>query len=110
MREDVLQRYLRPLLYGLLGTCVYVLRTLSSSITSRTYSEACNIGFRIRLYLGMLGGMVIAWFVIPDSKDGLFMSLSPFALAFLAGYGVEVLFAAMDRIISAFATKTPNKE
>jgi hypothetical protein len=102
---DVLQRYLLPILYGLLGTCVFVLRTLSSEITSRTYSEASNIGFRIRLYLGMLGGMVFAWFVIPESNDGIFKSLSPFALAFLSGYSVELLFAAMDRFLTAFTTK-----
>lgn len=102
---DALQRYLLPLLYGLLGTCVYVLRTLSSEISTRTYSEASNIGFRIRLYLGTLGGMVFAWFVIPDQSDGLFKSLSPFALAFLAGYSVEILFAAMDRFLFAFTSK-----
>lgn len=102
---DALQRYLLPLLYGLLGTCVYVLRTLSSEISARTYSEASNIGFRIRLYLGTLGGMVFAWFVIPDQSDGLFKSLSPFALAFLAGYSVEILFAAMDRFLVAFTSK-----
>jgi hypothetical protein len=102
---DALQRYLLPLLYGLLGTCVYVLRTLSSEILARTYSEASNIGFRIRLYLGTLGGMVFAWFIIPEQSEGMFKSLSPFALAFLAGYSVEILFAAMDRFLVAFTNK-----
>lgn len=103
---DALQRYLLPLLYGLLGTCVYVLRTLAAEITARTYSEASNVGFRIRLYLGTLGGMVFAWFVIPENSDGgIFKSLSPFALAFLAGYSVEILFAAMDRFLVAFTSK-----
>jgi len=103
---DVLQRYILPMLYGLLGTCVYVLRTLSTRIQNRTYSEAANIGFRIRIYLGMLGGVVFAWFVIPESADGLFKTLSPFALAFLAGYGIELLFAAMDRLIAAFTGRS----
>jgi hypothetical protein len=90
----------------LLGSCVYILRTLSAEIRSRTYSEESNIGFQIRLYLGMLGGMVIAWFVAPDASEGLFKSLSPFALAFLAGYSVELLFSAMDKLLSAFTSKT----
>lgn len=102
---EILQRYALPLLYGLLGTCVYVLRMLSAQIFARTYSEASNIGFRIRLYLGTLGGMVIAYFVTPESADGLFSSLSPFALAFLAGYSVELLFAVMDRFLTAFTNK-----
>jgi hypothetical protein len=99
---DVFQRYVLPLLYGLLGCCVYILRTLSAEIRQRTYSEASNIGFRIRLYLGTLGGMVVAWFVTPESADGLFKSLSPLALAFLAGYSIELVFTALDRLISAF--------
>jgi len=39
------------------------------------------------------------------AADGLFRTLSPFALAFLAGYSVELLFAAMDRLIAAFTNK-----
>lgn len=105
---NVLQRYPLPLLYGLLGACVYILRTLSSQIRARTYSESSNIDFRIRLYLGTLGGMVSAWFLTPEVADGVFKSISPFALAFLAGYSIELVFAAMDRIISAF-TKQPEK-
>lgn len=100
---SVLQRYLLPLLYGLLGASVYILRTLSSQIRARTYSEASNIDFRIRLYLGTLGGMVSAWFIGPEVAGGLVKSLSPFAIAFLAGYSVELLFAVMDKIISAFS-------
>ncbi len=107
---EVIQRYLLPLLYGLLGTCVYILRTLSDEIRRRVYTEGSNIGFNIRLYLGTLGGMVIAWFVIPEATEGLFKSLSPFALAFLAGYSVELVFAAMDRLLSAFTSKTDDPQ
>jgi hypothetical protein len=35
----------------------------------------------------------------------MFKAISPFALAFLAGYSVEVLFAAMDRFIAAFSSE-----
>ena len=103
---DILQRYALPLLYGLLGSCVYVLRTLSREINTRTFSEASLIGFRIRICLGTLGGMVVAWFVTPDIADGLFKSLSPFALVFLAGYSIELVFSAMDRFLTAFTSKT----
>lgn len=102
---DVLQRYILALLYGLLGACAYILRTLTAEIRARTYSETSNIVFRIRLYLGALGGMVVAWFLTPEATDGLFRTLSPFALAFIAGYSVELLFAAMDRLIAAFTNK-----
>ena len=104
---DVLQRYILPLIYGLLGSCVWILRTLTTAIRERTFTEASNIEFRIRLSLGMLGGMVFAWFITPDIADGLFKSLSPFALAFLAGYSVDLLFAVMDRFLAAFTSKLP---
>ncbi|WP_395011407.1 hypothetical protein [Undibacterium sp.] len=84
---------------------MYVLRTLSFEISTCIYTEASNIGFRIRLSLGTLGGMVFAWFVIPEKNDNVLQSLSPFALAFLAGYSVEILFAAMDRFLVAFTNK-----
>jgi hypothetical protein len=100
---SILQRYILPLLYGLLGASVYILRTLSSQIRARTYTEASNIDFRIRLYLGTLGGMVSAWFINPEVAGGLVKTLSPFAIAFLAGYSIELLFAMMDKIISAFS-------
>jgi len=106
---DILQRIALPLLYGLLGSCVYVLRTLSNEISTRTFCEASLIGFRIRICLGTLGGMVVAWFVTPDVADGLFKSLSPFALAFLAGYSIELVFSAMDRFLAAFTTRQEAK-
>lgn len=99
---DIFQRYVLSLLYGFLGACVFVLRGLSAEIRNWTYCRDSDIRFRIRLYLGTLGGMVIAWFVTPESNPTLFKSLSPFALAFVAGYSVELLFAAMDKIVSAF--------
>ena len=37
-------------------------------------------------------------------------SLSTVALAFLAGYSVEVLFSALDALVGAFARKKPTKE
>jgi hypothetical protein len=99
---DNLQRYALPLLYGFLGACVFTLRTLASQIRARAYSESSNIDFRIRLCLGTLGGLVSAWFLIPGSTEAIPSNISPFALAFLAGYSIELVFTAMDRIIAAF--------
>jgi hypothetical protein len=96
----ILQQYFLPMLYGLLGATVYILRTLANQIRARCYSNSCDIDFRIRLFLGTMGGLVSAWFLTPDIANGIFKSLSPFAIAFLTGYSVELLFAAMDRIVS----------
>lgn len=103
-----LQRYGLPLMYGLLGACVFTLRTLANQIRARSYSESSNIDFRIRLCLGTLGGLVSAWFLIPGTPgttDTMTSNISPFALAFLSGYSIELVFAAMDRFITAFTSK-----
>ena len=79
-----------------------MLRNLSVETRQWTYSRDSDIRIRIRLFLGTLGGIAVAWFVTPQNNPALLDSLSPFALAFIAGYGVELLFAAMDKIIAAF--------
>ena len=53
----------------------------------------------------MLGGLAVGWFVTPEQSSGAFMALSPLAMAFLAGYSIELLFTAMDTLIGAFAGK-----
>lgn len=102
-----IQVYLLPILYGLLGSITYILRTLGSQIKSLSYTSESNIGYRLRLVLGALAGLAIAWFVQPTGHAAelkAFATLSPFAIAFLAGYGVELLFSAMDRLIEAFTS------
>ncbi len=117
-----LQLFVLPLFYGLLGAFVYVLRTLTIEIKTLTYTRESNISYRLRIQLGALAGLAIGWFTGPNasfsldtlssealstfSSGGLStQTLSPMALAFVAGYSVDVLFALMDRIIYAFSTK-----
>ncbi|WP_310601031.1 hypothetical protein [Desulfobulbus sp.] len=99
---DILQKYLLPLVYGFLGACVYILRNLSSKIKAYAFINASIINFHIRLCLGTLGGIAIVWFVSPEKGADPILSLSPLALAFLAGYSVELLFTVMDTVINAF--------
>lgn len=93
-----LQEYLLPLLYGLLGAFIFVLRSLLREIKSLTYTFDSEIRYRLRLTLGALGGMIIGWFLKPEESDAL-ASLSPMAMAFLMGYNVDLLFSLMDRVI-----------
>jgi hypothetical protein len=95
---DAFQGYILPLLYGLLGAFIYVLRSLLKEIKRLTYTFDSEIRYRLRLTLGALGGMVVGWFFKPQGVDSL-ASLSPMALAFLMGYNVDVLFSIMDRMI-----------
>ncbi len=105
---DVLHRYALPLLYGLLGAMAYVLRKLSLEIRALTYEEDSNIRYGLRIQLGALSGLAVGWFIDAGSSS-LVSSLSPLALAFLAGYSIEVVFALMDRLISAFTINENSK-
>lgn len=106
---DFLSKYLLPLLYGLLGACVYVLRTLSEEIRNLLYTVDSNIRFQLRIYLGALAGLAIGWFITEQSAPTVLRSVTPVTLAFIAGYSVELLFKALDTIINAFIKEPRSK-
>jgi hypothetical protein len=102
---NVLQVYILPLLYGLLGAHAYVLRELIRENRERVFRTESETAYRMRIILGLLAGLAIGWFARPDpASSGIVAKLGPFALSFLAGYSVEVLFSAMDRFVSAFGS------
>ena len=108
---DVMQKWLLPLLYGALGAMVFVVRTLSMQARDRLFRREGLVSLVLRVFLGMISGLAIGWFWGHDSgptKTGGAMTLStlsPFALAFIAGYGVELFFALLDKIVSTFTNK-----
>ncbi|MCA9709194.1 MAG: hypothetical protein KDK70_25340 [Myxococcales bacterium] len=102
---SLLQAYVLPLLYGLLGASLYVLRTLQHQVRKRTYSPASNADFRIHMSLGALAGIAIGWLLSPGNDTS--TSLSSFALAFLAGYSIDVLFSLMDGLIARIQLSSP---
>ncbi|MBI4516567.1 MAG: hypothetical protein HY699_12215 [Deltaproteobacteria bacterium] len=93
--------YVLPFLYGLLGTCVFILRNLGEGI--RSYSFSSDVGYRVRLPLGALAGVAMASIMSPESMPSALRSLPSITLAFVAGYSVEIWFAMMDRVIGAFS-------
>jgi len=103
-----LSSYILPLLYGLLGAYAYILRSLTKQIQRVTFSADSLVTFRLRWPLGMLAGISVGWFFGPDTLPPGLSALQPLAVAFLAGYSVELLFTAMDKLIGAFtASDTP---
>jgi hypothetical protein len=103
----ILQSYILPVLYGLLGASVYVLRTIAREISEVTYTG--DRGHLLRLALGTLSGLIIGWFVFLLPGQSIVTSISPLALAFIVGYNTEILFALMDRVIAVF-TKDPEEK
>ncbi|WP_047042638.1 hypothetical protein [Vibrio mexicanus] len=93
---QMLQNYVLPLMYGLLGAFIFVLRSLLYQVRTLTYTASREVGYRLRLTLGCLAGMITGWLMKPDFGE---MALSPMAIAFLSGYSIEVLFTLLDRMI-----------
>jgi len=107
---DVMQKWLLPLLYGPLAPwCSSCARF---PCRPGTGSSAGRISLS---RLARLPGNDLRpghrWFWGHDpepTKAGGAMTLStlsPFALAFIAGYGVELFFALLDKIVSTFTNK-----
>jgi hypothetical protein len=105
---DILSQYVLPLLYGLLGSLAYILRTLSREIQNVTFTRGSEIRYSLRWPLGMLGGVTVGLFFDPNDLTG-FEVITPLGLAFLAGYGVELLFTGLDRMVSAFTGEGPER-
>jgi hypothetical protein len=106
-----IQQYILPLLYGWIGALAYVLRSINREIADITYTNQSKEHYRLRTQLGALSGLAVGWFLSVDvehyaTQPSLsFGNLSPLALSFLAGYSVELLFSAMDKIVEAFSAK-----
>ncbi|MCZ6862913.1 MAG: hypothetical protein O7I42_22050 [Alphaproteobacteria bacterium] len=101
---NVLSTYLLPLLYGWLGAAAYILRDFTVAMRRSSVYPDVEIRYSLRMYLGAVAGLSIGWFYGFESKS-LVNALSPLALAFIAGYSVELLFSAMDTFIDAFTKK-----
>ena len=90
-----------PLLLGAIGACTYVLRLMSQQIADTTFSSTSPIRHFVRVALGALAGVAIGLGgFAPDN------GLSAAALAFLAGYAVEPVFATLDAFAAKFRQGT----
>lgn len=97
----ILNQYILPLMYGLLGGFAFVLRSLANETKSMTYTAVSNIKYALRIHLGALAGLVVGflWGDIASGSVGVANSFSPLAVAFIAGYSVEFMFRLLDSII-----------
>jgi hypothetical protein len=90
--------FLLPVLYGALGTCAFVMRSLFREMVDRTFDARRTGEFTVRIFLGMLSGLTVQWLVV--RSDGTVAGgVTPVVLAFVGGYSVEMLFTAMDRLV-----------
>jgi hypothetical protein len=87
--------YLLPVLYSLLGACAYALRSLADAAVRKSYLP--SVANFARIIVALIAGVVVGLFS-NFTKD---VSLSPLAVAFLVGYGVEIFFSFLDAFMQA---------
>jgi hypothetical protein len=72
------------------------------SSLERLYRRENDTAYTLRIFLGALAGLAIGWFLKTQNVSG-FNAISPFALPFVAGYSVDLLFTFLDKIVNAFS-------
>jgi hypothetical protein len=90
---------LLPVLYALLGTCAYLLRTFEQQMTTRTFTP--SVANSARFLVAAIGGGVVGLF--NNFTIGQGASIPPLAIAFLVGYAVDVFFAFLEGMLQAFS-------
>jgi len=95
---QVLATGVLPIFYGLLGAGVAVIRNNSSKMRDRLLSSrdpALSLG---QMAQGAVIGACIGLFVTPSGVGSL-VTLTPSALSFIAGFGVESVFVMLEGLI-----------
>ncbi len=95
---------LLPVLYALLGTCAYLLRTFEEELRTLTFMPSSRANLA-RFLIAGIGGAVVGLFGNFTITQG--ASISPLAVAFLVGYAVDVFFSFLEGLLQAF-TKNKN--
>ncbi len=102
--------WLLPFLYGLLGSMLFVMRTIGNIRLPAMH----DMSILMRIALGGMAGIVVGWFSIgdPGATAGITSAIAwPFVLAFVTGYGIEALFSVLDRMNRIIADATyPKRE
>ena len=93
-----------PVLYALLGTCAYLLRSFEQQISARTYTPS-SADAKARFVIAGIGGAVVGLF--NNFALGQGASIPPLAIAFLVGYAVDVFFAFLEGMSQKFGKGAP---
>ena len=108
-----------PVFYGILGAGAAVVRSLSRKMSNSLLSPRDHMLSWVQLALGAVIGACIGLFVLAPGGSGQGatgllgpIALSSSALCFIAGFGVEGVFAALEGLINRVfnvgdASKTP---
>ena len=90
----------------MLGSCTQVLRSIARRISEQSLHTKFLPTYYVRVLLGLIIGATIGLFLAPASASnpanplGFLATLPLLTAAFLAGYGVEIFFALLDKLVN----------
>jgi len=94
-----------------LGSSFYALHTANRYITSGTYDPKYNNTYLIRFGLGLLSGLILAYFLkdllsikTANTSDSNVAKIGVAALALLGGYAAEAVAQILDRVSDTLVT------
>ena len=90
-----------PVFYALFGTCAFFLRKYEQQMKAGTFVESSSDS--AHFIVAGICGAVVGLFNVTLSQQ---ISISPLAIAFLVGYGVDVFFSYLDSFLQVFKGKT----
>ena len=94
-----------PLLLGLVGAYAWVIRRMTREIAEGAFAPGSTLRHITRLALGALAGLASGWlFASSETVSAQLRNTPAWVVAFIAGYGIELVFSFMDRIVNTFAT------
>jgi hypothetical protein len=94
--------YALPIAYAWLGALAFQLRLFGDTIRKRNYHP--SFADSARTITAVIAGAIAGLF-----NPALGTSLSPLAIAFLVGYGVELFFKFLDTILNSFGSTVPSR-
>ena len=97
---SVLGQWLLPAFYGALGATIFYMRSILNPVLPDP--PVARIVHRIAL--GGFAGIIFAWFWAPSPDGSQFVGLTinSFAIAFIIGFSIDVLFALLDTLVRFF--------
>lgn len=95
-----LAAYVVPLVMGLLGALAFVLQSMTAQLRDHTFVPVSVGGSIVRLCLGAIAGVFGA--LATPASDTVLKGLPPLFVPFVFGYGIEILFSLLNRIVRTF--------
>lgn len=94
---------LSPILWGGLGSCIFLLKRFSDIAADRTFDKDFVGGWQTRVLLGAILGGVIQY--IYDPGFIINSGMDENALAFFVGLSVKVFYGVLEKLIETIAEK-----